>query len=204
MEYALQSRTATAPLLPPSEQARPASHDEHDEHGKHTKWIVLVPKYSSRQVFHALLGLLALVLVVAGAIASIIGVVKYRKLAFPHRAVHASLAHVKDGRNFVAPYFDRSGGGHTKDVKIVMTVWFREGTKPLEPEPDTDGGGRYWMHDSDEDKRWFFGGQGYVIPDQTPQLHAWEAVWTGDMEGMDTFEEDRRAVARVTLPGRVL
>ena len=60
------------------------------------------------------------------------------------------------------------------------------------------------MHDSDEDKRWFFGGQGYVIPDRTPQLHAWEAVWTGDMEGMDTLEEDRRAIARVTLPGRGL
>jgi hypothetical protein len=205
MEFAMRGRSTSAPLLPDSEHARSADQnddEERDAHGKHTRWIILVPNLSKRQIVRAVLGVLALIIFIAGAIVSAIGVFKYRKLAFPHRAVHASLAHVKDGRNVIVPFFGRDGDA--KRVRLVMTVWFREGTKVVEPDSAAEDAKRYWMQDSGEDQRWWYGGQGFVMPDPGPQLHQWEAVWTGDLQGMDSLERDARNVAKVTLPGRVV
>ena len=89
-----------------------------------------------------------------------------------------------------------------------ITIWFREGTKP--PKSNPDEGRRihddtyYWMQMPEEAKRWSFGGQGYVVPDQSPQLHRWEAVWTHSMTHMDSFGPVKRMSANVTLPGRIV
>lgn len=145
------------------------------------------------------------VLCIAAIVGSLIGINKYRHLAFPHRAVHASIAQSKDGQNVVGPYFGRAADGDEKEVRLVMTVWHREGISfpPVNKNNVMDRRSQNHEQRSANARWWGSGGQGYIVPENNAQ-HQWETIWTGNMSGLTSVEDQRKDTVKIVLPGRVV
>jgi hypothetical protein len=162
---------------PGRERDRSDCYDEDRE--KHTAWIA----FPYRSVLYVLAILTAIFLVGFITVGGFLGAQAYRRLVFPHQAVHASKATIKDGSRVVKPYYSPAKyGGVTDRATLVMTVWFREGVT-LAPPPR--GIAEYWdwreERDEEDYSRLGRGEQGYIRPEKGLQ-NEWEVVWKGDIK----------------------
>ncbi|WRT67365.1 uncharacterized protein IL334_004336 [Kwoniella shivajii] len=169
-------------------------------HGKHTKWMEI----PFRRIAHILLAIITLAVIILTVLGSLLGYHKYRRIAFPHRQVHASPATAKDGSRVVKPYFAPKDKGGVETGCLVMKIWFREGIayeEILDPASND-----YWIKqqllmDQISGRR-LTGEQGFVGPELGKQ-GSWEEVWTGSMDDLG-IEEKRTTTSRVVLPGKVI
>lgn len=146
-------------------------------------------------VLKCILALAGLVLLVFAGIASLRGLKSYNDLAHPHRAIHASAASAKDGANVVRPFFSPDKNA---EVKLAVSVWFREGTPLQLPKSDE----QRWMYSYNDIWRKEVGEQGFVRPELGEQ-NDWEQVWSREvMQGH--VRSTRRDDVQIKLPGRIV
>lgn len=192
-------RNSAVPLLSPEDES---SRTDRSDHGKYTKWVSLQPQVSFRKFAYILLGITGILLLVGAVIGSMVGVKKYRNVAFPHRAVHASLAQSKGRTDIVESYFQPSSSGSNQDVRLIMNVWFREGTVPR-PAPGEDNSTAFYYAEWEAGRKWMYGGQGFNLSERA-QDNQWESIWTGELSDVSSLEAHHTENVRLVLPGRIV
>lgn len=173
--------------------------------GKHTEWFQFSSIFTvrSRRIFIGALTLLAVSFTAAAIYGAFLATSAYRRIAFPHKAVHATEAQAKDGLDVVRPYFAPAARGGISDIYLSITVWFRPG-EPLptfsslsEDEP------RWWRADEAEESHRMTGELGYV-PAESGVHPPWELVWSGNLSGLTDIEGSSRDTIQLVLPGRIM
>jgi hypothetical protein len=221
VESRRQDRDIALPLLSIREDPHVTSNQAGSEdwshsstHGKYSKWVT----FSFRRLVQALLAIIALVALGFAIYGSVIGFHAYRKLVFPHRAVHASPATVKDGSRVVKPYFAPEARGGVQKGTLLIRIWFKEAEsqppRPAKLESDDPN----WEDLSDNphwEDLWRQEGQlrsmssigetGYV--EDTLVDYGKNTSWTEQFAteiSINDIERVEDKVVRVTLPGPVM
>ena len=194
------SRSRASPLHIDTEYAPVSLSDSLDGRRK-SDWIA----FPFKRIAYGLLAVVVLGFLASATYGSIVGVQAYRRLVFPHRAVHASTTSLKSGNNIVKPYFaPAQKGGVANSGALQIRIWHREGT-PLPPRPKKEGQQYDWMEwnaeEIDQDRR-ASGAQGYIMLDQGRQ-NDWEQVWTGQQTITDIGALSE-VTYNVVLPARVV
>jgi hypothetical protein len=202
MELSQVGHDPALPLLADTEALAPRHSPSHriDSHGKHTRWVA-VP---FRRILYGIIGITVLVALGFATYGSVIGFHAYRRLVFPHAAVHASAATVKDGTRVVRPYFGPTSQEGIPRASLNVKLWHREGT-PLPPLEGDKTSHEYhydmWLR---EQSGWYYptGEQGYVQK-ETGDNKEWEEIWSGSLADFD-IETTVKATKQVTLPGHIV
>jgi len=174
-------------------------------HGKYSKWVA----FPFRRLVQALLAIIALVALGFGLYGSFIGFHAYRRLVFPHRAVHASPATVKDGSRVVKPYFAPKAKGGVHNGTLLVKLWFRDGEKDLSL-PALDDSRELdwedmWRRERLTRSMGNIGETGYV--DDTLVGTEREATWIQQFSTqipIKDIEDTEDTVAHVILPGQTV
>jgi hypothetical protein len=200
------------PLLSNPEDPHVTSHQAGNEdwthsspHGKYSKWVA----FPFRRIVQALLAIIALVALGFAIYGSVIGFHAYRRLVFPHRAVHASLATVKDGSRVVKPYFAPKAKGGVQNGTLLVRIWFKDGEKEMSL-PASDESRELDWADMWRRERLILsmsniGETGYV--DNTLVGTEGQASWIEQFAHeipIRDIESTEDMVARVTLPGETM
>ena len=188
-----------------SDQAGSEDWSHSNSHGKYSKWVA----FPFRRIVQALLAIVALVALGFATYGSVIGFHAYRKLVFPHRAVHASPATVKDGSRVVKPYFAPEARGGVQKGTLLVRIWFKDGEKDMLL-PASDGSRELDWSDMWRRERLIMsmsniGETGYV--DFTLVGTEGESSWIQQFAHeipIKDIESPEDMVARVTLPGETM
>lgn len=209
------------PLLSNHEDPRMTSNQAGSEewtqtspHGKYSKWVA----FPFRRIVQALLAIIALVALGFAIYGSVIGFHAYRKLVFPHRAVHASPATVKDGSRVVRPYFAPKAKGGVQNGTLLVKIWFKEAESQPPPPAKLESDDPNFEDLSDNpywEDLWRQEGQlrsmssigetGYV--EDTLVGYGKNTSWTEQFATeipINDIERVEDKVVRVTLPGPVM
>jgi len=200
------------PLLSNPEDPRVTSNHSGSEdwtqtspHGKYSKWVA----FPFRRLVQALLAIIALVALGFAIYGSVIGFHAYRKLVFPHRAVHASPATVKDGSRVVKPYFAPEARGGVQKGALLVRIWFKEGEKDMpRPALNESRGSDWedlWLQEQQLMSMSSIGEKGFV--DYTPVGMEGQTSWIEQYAidvPINDIERMKDQVVRVTLPGETV
>jgi hypothetical protein len=207
----LRGRDASIPLLSNPGETRESGNEAESEewtqsstHGKYSKWVA----FPYRQTVYALLGVLALVALGLSTYGSVLGFNAYRRLVFPHRAVHASSATARDGTRVVTPYFAPSAKGKAGVSSGILQVriWFRE---PIIESPlpvnytQTED---YWIIEQQYQSMSSIGETGYVSSDlkeEDASQSDWIEAFATEIEIGDIERTEHKKV-QVKLPGHIM
>ena len=207
----LRGRDVSIPLLS-TEGRRNDPNENHEDwthssiHGKYSKWVA----FPYKQTIYGLLAVVALVVLGLSTWGSVVGFNAYRKLVFPHRAVHASSATARDGSRVVTPYFAPSSkskdGEGVSSGTLQIRIWFREPlgetTMPVNYTQTED----YWSNEQQYQSASSIGETGYVSSDlqeEDKNQSDWIEAFSTEVEIGD-IERTHNRVARVTLPGQIM
>jgi len=207
-----QDRDISLPLLPNPEDPHVRTNQGGSEewthsssHGKYSKWVA----FPFRRILHALLAIIALVALGFAVYGSLIGFHAYRKLVFPHRAVHASPATVKDGSRVVKPFFAPGKKGEVDSGTLLVRIWFKDGEKetplPVLNESRTSDWEDRWRLEQLLFSMSNIGETGYVT--DTLVGMKGQASWIEQFAieiPIDDIERTENKVAHVTLPGETM
>jgi hypothetical protein len=212
VESRRQDRDIALPLLSNPEDPHVTSHQAGNEdwthsnsHGKYSKWVA----FPFRRIVQALLAIVALVALGFAIYGSVIGFHAYRKLVFPHRAVHASPATVRDGSRVVKPYFAPTAKGGVQSGTLLMRIWFKDGEKDMPRPAFNESRGSDWEDLWRQEQQLVsmssIGETGYV--DDTLVGMEGQASWIEQFAHEIPIKDIERMedmVARVTLPGETM
>jgi len=211
-ETRLDERDISLPLLShPDDPQKAGSRARSDDwthsspHGKYSKWVA----FPFRRILHALLAVIALVVVGLVAYGSFVGFHAYRRLVFPHRAVHASAATARDGSRVVKPYFTPKGKGGVHEGTLLMKIWFQDQESQI-PLPYPNGSNdAYWEYEWRQGRQLALmnsiGETGFV--DGSLVGMEGQSDWTEQFSvelPIRDVERTVNSVAHVTLPGRIM
>ena len=174
-------------------------------HGKYSKWVA----FPFRRLLQGLLAIIALVALGFAIYGSVIGFHAYRKLVFPHRAVHASPATVRDGSRVVKPYFAPKAKGGVQNGTLLVKIWFKEGEKDMPRPAFNESRGSdwedLWRQEQQLTSMSEIGETGYV--DDTLVGMEGQASWVEQLAievPINDIERTEDQVVRVTLPGETM
>lgn len=207
-----QNRDISLPLLSTPEDPHVRTNQGGSEewthsssHGKYSKWVA----FPFRRILHALLAVIALIALGFAMYGSFIGFHAYRKLVFPHRAVHASPATVKDGSRVVKPYFAPEVKGGVQSGTLLVKIWFKDGEKdkslPAFDESRETDWEDMWRRERQIMSMANIGETGYVDDTLlgTKGQGRWVEQYATEISIKD-IERTEDMVARVTLPGETM
>jgi len=188
-----------------SDQAGSENWSHSNSHGKYSKWVA----FPFRRIVQALLAIVALVALGFAIYGSVIGFHAYNKLVFPHRAVHASPATVKDGSRVVKPYFAPKAKGGVQSGTLLVKIWFKDGEKDMslpafDVSRETDWEDM-WRRERQIMSMGNIGETGYVDDTLvgTEGQGSWMEQFATEIMIKD-IERTEDVVARVTLPGETM
>jgi hypothetical protein len=156
-----------------------------------------------------LLAVIALAALSFAIYGSTVGVNAYRRLAFPHRAVHASAATVKDGSRVVRPYFAPQAKGGIHNGTLLVRIWFGQvaDREPLFYNPESHD---YWTAVWQREQRMRLlgdiGETGFVELRSFGEAKAkpkWTETFATEIKISD-IERTERHVAHIMLPGHIM
>lgn len=171
-------------------------------HGKYSKWVA----FPFRRMLHVLLGIIALVILALATWGSLVGFHAYRRLVFPHRAVHASSATARDGSRVVSPYFAPTSKGGVSSGILLVRIWFQDGGIVPAHNGSRDVDWRYlWRQERQLESMSSIGETGY-IDDTVAGLEGqgtWVEQFTTELP-IGNIERTQDMVSHVTLPGPIM
>jgi hypothetical protein len=213
VESRRQERDIALPLLSDAED-----HQERDDraasenwnrpssHGKYSQWVA----FPFRRIIHVLLAVAALVALGLVSYGSFVGFHAYRRLVFPHRAVHASPATIRDGSRVVKPYFAPKTKDGVHNGTLLVRIWFKEEEENHLPMPTYDDANDKYYEDIWRQERQLvsmdsIGETGYI--DDTLAGVGGQTKWIEQFATeipITDIERTENMVAHVTLPGQTM